>query len=311
MTRSRRPGFSVFDLLVIIAIIGVLIGLLLPAVQKVREAANRAKSQNNLKQLALAVHNYASTYQDKLPPGNDANNYSTFVYLLPYVEQDAIYRNLLKASDSLKKPMSDKVNDEMRGMTIKYFLSPDDPRAFVTEGIGATNYLFCAGSQPGIDGNGVFTQGPNKYTIANIPDGTSNTILAGETLKGDGGKKGVTVERQHVRLDKDALKGIKDDAGAQDFNENKNIAGNRCESWMDGRFLQGTFTATRKLNDDRPDVDCAGAGGLSSLRSNRSGGTVIVALCDGSVRNVSPSVSMKTWKSAAGANDGEVLGSDW
>jgi hypothetical protein len=190
------------------------------------------------------------------------------------------------------------------------FLSPDDPRPFVTEGIGATNYLFCAGSEPGLEGNnGVFGQAPGKYTIANIPDGTSNTVMCGETLKGDGGKKGVSVQRQHVRLDKDALKGIKEDTGAQDFNESKNIAGNRGESWMDGRFLQGTFTGTLKLNDDRPDVDCGGIGGLSSLRPG--GRAALIALCDGSVRGLNLNLSLKTWKMATDARDGNPLGDDW
>jgi type II secretory pathway pseudopilin PulG len=310
MTRNRRPGFSIFDLLVIIAILGILIGLLLPAVQKVREAANRSKSQNNLKQIALAVHNHESTFE-KMPQGNDANNYSAFVHLLPFIEQDALYRAMAKANEDFKKPMTDKVNDEFRKVSIKVYLSPDDPRPFVTEGVGATNYLFCAGSKTTLeDNNGVFIQGASRK-FADITDGLSNTVMCGETLKGDGGKKGVTVQRQHVRLDKDALKDLKDESGAQDFNENKNIAANRGESWMDGRFLQGTFTATRKLNDDRPDVDCAGAGGLSSLRSARPNGLVVIALCDGSVRSLTPNLSLKTWKNAASANDGNPLGSDW
>jgi hypothetical protein len=299
-----------FDLLIIIAIIGILIGLLLPAVQKVREAANRTKSQNNCKQLGLAVHNYASTYEDKLPPGNDANNYSTVVHLLPYLEQDAVYRQLRQSSDEFKKPMEDKVNDETRRVLFKLLECPSDPVMQVKEGIGATNYVFCAGSKPGLeDNNGMFIQGKSKYTIANIPDGTSNTIMLAETFKGDGGKKAVTVLRQHVRLDKDALKDIKDETGAQDFNEGKNIAGNRCESWMDGRFLQGTFTATRKANDDRPDVDCGGVGGLSGLRSLRN--TIIVGMGDGSVRGINPNISLKTWKMAADAADGQVLPAEW
>ena len=310
MTRlRRRPGFSVFDLLVIIAIIGILIGLLLPAVQKVRQAANRAQSQNNLKQFGARRSQLRLHLPGQTPAGNDANNYSTIVYLLPYLEQDAVYRNLVKSSNEFKKPVTDKANDEMRGVTIKMFLSPDDPRPFVTEGIGATNYLFCAGSNPGLeDNNGVFGQGPSKYTIANIPDGTSNTVMCGETLKGDGGKRGVTVQRQHVRLDKEALKGIKEDTGAQDFNENKHIAGNRGESWMDGRFLQGTFTGTRTPNDDRPDVDCGGIGGL---RPAHHGPRHSRRLLRGQRRGVDPTLSMKTWKMATDCRDGKPLGEDW
>src|SRR3954454_5650209 len=102
----RRHGFTLIELLVVIAIIAILIGLLLPAVQKVREAAARSKSSNNIKQIVLATHNYNDAYGGKLPPMVDvgtnnvpnmgatggAGYQSIFFNILPYIEQDNIYR---------------------------------------------------------------------------------------------------------------------------------------------------------------------------------------------------------------------------
>ena len=90
---NQRKGFTLVELLVVIAIIAILVGLLLPAVQKVREAANRMMCMNNLKQLALAVHNY-ETSNEMMPRYHDPDpqRSSWVIQLLPYVEQENLYR---------------------------------------------------------------------------------------------------------------------------------------------------------------------------------------------------------------------------
>src|SRR5262245_39982406 len=97
LAQRRRSAFTLIELLVVIAIMGVLIGLLLPAVQKVREAAARMQSANNLKQLGIAANAFATSRKGKLPPFYQAqttNETGVFVALLPYVEQEPLYKAL-------------------------------------------------------------------------------------------------------------------------------------------------------------------------------------------------------------------------
>jgi prepilin-type N-terminal cleavage/methylation domain-containing protein len=94
-SKNRRQGFTLIELLVVIAIIAVLIGLLLPAVQKVREAAARTQSSNNLKQMGLALHDCASALDSLLPPSTgffQGKNGSWFFHILPYIEQDNVWK---------------------------------------------------------------------------------------------------------------------------------------------------------------------------------------------------------------------------
>jgi hypothetical protein len=290
---NNRSGFTLFQLLIVVAFLLLFLGLFLAGMGGLRERAAQAQSMNNLKQLLLALHSYHDS-MGRFPPGVNDNHFSANTHLLPYVEQDNVYKMI-----DLTKSIDDKANATMRALRIKLFESPLDPQEPPNEKFGPTNYLY---------NNLVFFHN-SKIRIADITDGLSNTVGLGETLKGDGKTKAEDVKRQHVLLGKDDLKGIKPDAGVKFFKDDKNITGDRCASWMDGRFLQGTFNGELKFNDERPDVSCAGLGGVSALRS--LDGFVIVGLCDGSVRRVGPKVSHTTWKAALTPNGGEVLGADW
>lgn len=297
--KSSRRAYGLFQLLVVLAVIAILIGLLLPAVQKTREAAGRMQSMNNLKQLGLAAHNYLDTTR-AFPPGADASGFSGLTLMLPYIEQQALSQTI-----DLKKTPDDRANAMARAIHIKTFEDPRDPIQQPDPASGPTSYQLVAGSKAALaDNNGVLYR-ESKVRLQELTDGTSNTMMAINILKGDGGKGPQKVQRQHVRLDKDDLKGIKESAGVKEFEEGKKVVGTRGGSWLDGRFLQATTTITRPVDDARPDVDCGGDGGLAAPRTLGQGCNVLIA--DGSVRAVSRGVAFTTWQALATRNGAEVI----
>src|SRR6476620_3440833 len=136
ISAARRRGFTLIELLVVIAIIAILIGLLLPAVQKVREAANRIKCGNNLKQLGLAAHHYHDS-NGHLPPGigyfpTTNGAFGTYWFnLLPYVEQDNLFNSSLGPVPFPGGPTAAYFpgNQDVYSRPVKVFLCPSDPSA--------------------------------------------------------------------------------------------------------------------------------------------------------------------------------------
>lgn len=205
--KSRSSGFTLIELLVVIAIIAILIALLLPAVQQAREAARRSACKNNLKQLALALHNYESTYRllppgylHKFDPAGSSANHMGFAWgtmILPQLEQSNLYNQF-----DFNIPVFDLVNLTAREQQLSVFLCPSDPYSegnyvvrddTVTpvERYAAASYAANWGPSSAtvnlddtpLQSQGVFFRN-SAARFRDVTDGLSNTLFLGERTNG-------------------------------------------------------------------------------------------------------------------------------
>jgi len=289
---KKRLGFTLIELLVVIAIIAILIALLVPAVQKVREAAARTQIINNLKQCALALHS-CNDVNKKLPPAT-----STFgsisvvrplsIHLLPYVEQSPLYTqwvNSVAVTTATIPPFIAPLDfTATDGQRVQNFAG--NLRTFTDEGVGKSSTPQASYAPSSGIGSAAI---PRTFV-----DGTSNTVVFATRYANN-----VTAAGSGA-INCSAYDGLL-------------VAGNLASTgaFFGAGVLAGSATATAaggwQLAPTLSQANC----NSGQLAQSFGTGGLQVGLGDGSVRTVNPAVSASTWNNACQPNDGAVLGSDW
>jgi prepilin-type N-terminal cleavage/methylation domain-containing protein/prepilin-type processing-associated H-X9-DG protein len=326
-TRRGRTAFTLIELLVVIAIIAVLIGLLLPAVQKVREAASRARCQNNLKQIGLGLHNYQTALSEyppaaRYPAGPNDEPWSAPARLLDHVEQGNLQR-------AINWGLPPEAQPDLVGTRVALFICPSevndraaqegDLRVYpINYGLNfGTWQVFNPATNQG--GDGAFA--PNRaFRPADFADGLSNTLAAAEVkaftpyLRDGRNPAGPGVPPPATPAELTAYAGELKEAGHTE--------------WTDGKVHQTGFTTTFPPNTTIPyasggrtyDVDFNSSRegrrtdrvtyAAVTARSFHSGGTVNALLMDGSVRTYSGRTSLALWRALGTRAGNEVVSED-
>jgi len=280
---SSRSAFTLVELLVVIAIIGVLVALLLPAVQAAREAARRCSCLNNISQLALAVHNHEFS-TEHLPAGvinpdgpirsePEGQHVSWLVQILPYVEQNNAYQLFDQSAGAYAR-----INSEIRSLHINSFICPSFPGDIFNEDETAarTTYAGCHNdveSPIDADNNGLlFLNSKLRYT--DILDGSSQTILFGEYRAG--------------------------------LDELGWVSGTRATLRNTGKFDE-SYRWRRRGEPKPPAAGPLEVGGFSSAHPS----TILFAFADGSCRPIRDNIELPVLQQLGHRADGKLLKGDY
>ncbi len=332
MPSARRSvrGFTLIELLVVLSIVGVLTALLLPAVQAAREASRRQQCLQNLKQLALAFHNYSDQHR-VLPFGvgpdrdpvisskgaADDRRFSAWSQLLPFLDQAPLFQQINFQVAPFHPYFSAQtgpggdlgVNGQAASTKLAILRCPSDLDR-MTFPWGTNSYRTCSGSTwSARRGNGIFWQA-SSTRWCEVTDGLSSTVIVSERATGTGLATGVD-----PKSDLYNVPGLWTEGSFRDMcsvQSTSSVVGLQADGDGGQTWLEGNMNWTRYNHVLGPNlISCKNGstwdGVIMNATSQHPGG-VCVALADGSVRFVSENIDQETWSSLGSRNGNEIIG---
>ncbi|MCY2990351.1 MAG: DUF1559 domain-containing protein [Planctomycetota bacterium] len=334
MRWHRRGGFTLVELLVVIAIIGILVALLLPAIQAAREAARRTQCNNNLKQMALATHNYHDVYRTfprySYQPANGSwgtfCGYSVHTMILPYVEQKAIFERLPNDTNWFTADGGDGNQAAAWHSKISGFLCPSDadfPANSTWFWGPGNNYVVSTGPTLYYD-NGTIGNWPGVFRphwetrMGDITDGTATTILLSEIRKGQGDgaryQPGCPVPATFAGNMVFPSEASLNSLGANAAGNTGSYLNSHGANWVAASPYQTVFNTAAPPNWAYP--SCTTTGNLPGYATDRDGcyparsqhaGGCNHAMGDASVRFITNSIDVATYQALGSRANGEAV----
>jgi len=331
--KSRPAGFTLVELLVVVSIIGILSGLLVPAVQSAREAARRTECSNNLRQLGIATMNFVST-NDCFPLGRDKPGedvWSAHARLLPYMEETPTFQQI-----DFSQPPGNARHAQVCQTVVKTFLCPADRNRMNFQDQGnnnqypwaKNNYRGNAGNDTGEwnattgeQNNGIFVTAI-PVRLCQVTDGISHTAMFAEAIMGDADDNHIETPGDWFRVP------LTDETALQVYTACQKVtpaAGTGAQFSRSGRnWVRGNFVTTRYNHIMPPNtwscVRCAAGnvgadqindnGGATTASSRHPGG-VNLATADAAVHFVSNTIDIKVWQALGSRDGGELVSLDW
>jgi prepilin-type N-terminal cleavage/methylation domain-containing protein len=298
---QKRSAFTLIELLVVIAIIAILIGLLVPAVQKVREAAARTQTINNLSQLGVATHNFASQWNNKLPMNGYAGTRfsSVFGHLLPFMEQGNVYNLITQVTNVATPPQVTATQASnastvtaYTGAVIQAYLAPSDSTQGASTGIGVNTGTSGQGVTSFVSNGHVFNPNPG---LSSTQPGALQTFATTATPQAQprlpasfnpAGTSNVVIFATHYAT---------------------------CSStdtvWSSPSLSYFVANGTTVLPQPAPPI--SGTGCVQTVPQGYSAAGCQVCMGDRSVRTVTPAVSSTTWQTVCNPQATVPPGADW
>ena len=306
-----RSAFTLVELLVVIAIIGVLVALLLPAIQAARESARRAQCTNNLKQFGVALHNHISARQ-VLPQGRGRPFplvFSVHAYLLPYLEGNTLEDLIDYKSPPLTFGANSGLKNEPVAKTrVELFLCPSDLGNVPDNSFGPNNYVGNVGSGTVNNGSIKTSDGPffdgSKVNMRKLTDGTVKTVAFSESTLGNNRPSTGSVPMEPT-LEVLELSGSTATTATLCEAGSGVWSGIRGAKWINGHFGDTLYNHFYPPNSDQ--WDCGNGShnfALTSTRSRHPGG-VMSLYCDGHVDFTPNEIDLTVWRSLATCAQGD------